>query len=143
MGKYAVVAASLVLAIPGPLQAQDRAYRSPPPAECDAHRHHPDERCVCDHYADFYAPVAPWNLTRSGGPGVRVRGRPMVIPSGRVDIQGPPIYVEAPPIRIEAPQIYLHAPEVHVRPSEVTVEPPEIHYVGCPDNRPCEQPSRP
>jgi hypothetical protein len=61
-----------------------------------------------------------------------------VIDSGRIDIQGPPIYVEAPPIRIRAPQIYLRAPEVHVRPSDVTVEPPEIHFSGCEGLIECE-----
>ncbi len=64
---------------------------------------------------------------------------PVTIPSGRIDIQGPPIYVEAPPIRIQAPQIYLHAPDVHVRPADVTVEPPEIHFTGCEDGRDCER----
>lgn len=137
--KCAIVLASLALAAPGAVSAAEVAvpHDPPPGPDCDEHRHHPDDACVCDHYADFYGPVAPWRVSLPGGPGIRVRGRPVVIPSGRVDIQGPPIYVEAPPIRIQAPQIYLHAPDVHVRPSDVTVEPPEIHYVGCPDGQPC------
>jgi len=93
---------------------------------------------VCDYEVDFYNPSTPWHVVRAGGPGIRIRGRPITIASGRIDIQGPPIYVEAPPIRIQAPQIYLHAPEVHVRPSDVTVEPPEIHFSGCEDGRDCE-----
>ena len=137
--KCAIVLASLALAAPGTVSAAEVAvpHDPPPGPDCDEHRHHPDDACVCDPYADFYGPVAPWRVSLPGGPGIRVRGRPVVIPSGRVDIQGPPIYVEAPPIRIQAPQIYLHAPDVHVRPSDVTVEPPEIHYVGCPDGQPC------
>ncbi|PHY12432.1 hypothetical protein CSW58_12650 [Caulobacter sp. B11] len=49
---------------------------------------------------------------------MRVYGRPITIASGRVDIQGPPVYVEAPPIRIAAPQIYLQPPGSHRSPVE-------------------------
>lgn len=122
----------------GTAAAQDR-YGSPPPPPCrDGGPRDSYGVCICDYEVNFYNPTAPWNVVRAGGPGIRIRGRPVTIASGRIDIQGPPIYVEAPPIRIQAPQIYLHAPEVHVRPSDVTVEPPEIHFTGCPDGRDCE-----
>jgi hypothetical protein len=117
--------------------AQDR-YNSPPPPCRDGGPRDSYGVCVCDYEVNFYNPSTPWNVVRAGGPGIRIRGRPVTIASGRIDIQGPPIYVEAPPIRIQAPQIYLHAPEVHVRPSDVIVEPPEIHFSGCEDGRNCE-----
>lgn len=128
-----VAAAGALLALPGAALAQQSSQygHSPAPRDCREHAHHPNDPCACQHEAVFYHPVAPWNVSVSGGPGVRVYGRPMYVPSGRVDIQAPPVWVEAPPIRIAAPQIYLRAPDVHVRPSEVTVEPPQIHYVGC------------
>lgn len=97
---------------------------------------------MCDYEVNWYNTPRPWHVVRAGGPGVRIRGRPVIIDSGRIDIQGPPIYVEAPPIRIRAPQIYLRAPEVHVRPSDVIVEPPEIHFSGCEGLIECE-PVRP
>ena len=131
MKTFAMIAASLMLATPGAAGAEVLPVASPD--DCRDHAHNPNDPCACQHEAIFYQPVAPWHVSRPGGPGVRVYGRPVVIPSGRVDIQGPPVWVEAPPIRIAAPQIYLHAPDVHVRPSEVTVEPPEVHYVGCED----------
>ena len=130
----------------GTTVAQDRSYGPPPPPPCcvppppcrDGGPRDAYGVCVCDYEVDFYRPTTPWTVVRAGGPGVRVRGRPVTIASGRIDIQGPPIYVEAPPIRIQAPQIYLHAPEVHISPSDVTVEPPEIHFSGCEDGRECE-----
>ena len=130
----------------GTTVAQDRGYGPPPPPPCcvppppcrDGGPRDAYGVCVCDYEVDFYRPTTPWTVVRAGGPGVRVRGRPVTIASGRIDIQGPPIYVEAPPIRIQAPQIYLHAPEVHIRPSDVTVEPPEIHFSDCEDLHECE-----
>ena len=139
--KHIVIAAvSALLATAGSAGttvAQDR-YGSPPPPCRDGGPRDSYGVCVCDYEVDFYNPSTPWHVVRVGGPGIRIRGRPITIASGRIDIQGPPIYVEAPPIRIQAPQIYLHAPEVHVRPSDVTVEPPEIHFSGCEDGRDCE-----
>ncbi len=139
--KHIVIAAvSALLATAGSAGttiAQDR-YDSPPPPCRDGGPRDSYGVCVCDYEVDFYNPSTPWHVVRAGGPGIRVRGRPITIASGRIDIQGPPIYVEAPPIRIQAPQIYLHAPEVHVRPSDVTVEPPEIHFSGCEGGRECE-----
>jgi hypothetical protein len=93
---------------------------------------------LCDYEVNWYNNPRPWHVVSAGGPGVRVRGRPVTIESGRIDIQGPPVYVEAPPIRIRAPQIYLRAPEVHIRPSDVTVEPPEIHFSDCEGVIECE-----
>jgi len=123
----------------GTTVAQDRGYGSPPPPPCrDGGPRDTYGICLCDYEVNFYNPSTPWHVVRAGGPGIRIRGRPVTIASGRIDIQGPPIYVEAPPIRIQAPQIYLRAPEVHVRPSDVIVEPPEIHFEGCPDGRDCE-----
>ena len=123
----------------GTTVAQDRGYGSPPPPPCrDGGPRDSYGVCLCDYEVNFYNPSTPWHVVRAGGPGIRIRGRPVTIASGRIDIQGPPIYVEAPPIRIQAPQIYLRAPEVHVRPSDVIVEPPEIHFEGCPDGRDCE-----
>ncbi len=121
----------------GTTVAQDRGYAPPPPCRDGGPRDSAGV-CLCDYEVNFYNPTTPWHVVRAGGPGIRIRGRPITIASGRIDIQGPPIYVEAPPIRIQAPQIYLHAPEVHVRPSDVTVEPPEIHFSGCEDGRDCE-----
>ena len=121
----------------GTTVAQDRGYAPPPPCRDGGPRDSAGV-CLCDYEVNFYNPTTPWHVVRAGGPGIRIRGRPITIASGRIDIQGPPIYVEAPPIRIQAPQIYLHAPEVHVRPSDVTVEPPEIHFSGCEDGRECE-----
>ena len=128
-----VAAAGALLLLPAPALAQQHSrYDSPPPpADCRDHAHTPNDSCTCQHEADFYRPVQPWSVSYSGGPGIRIYGRPVLVPSGRIDIQAPPVWVDAPPIRIAAPQIYLRAPDVHVRPSEVTVEPPEIHYVGC------------
>lgn len=94
--------------------------------------------CLCTRAVVFYGPTAPYGDIRVRAPGVRVYGTPVVVPSGRIDIQGPPVYVDAPPIHIEAPQIYLHRPEVYVRPSTVTVEPPEIHFTGCAAGETCE-----
>jgi hypothetical protein len=91
----------------------------------------------------FYGPTAPWGTIRVRAPGVRVYGTPVVVPTGRIDIQGPPVYVDAPPIHIQAPQIYLHRPEVFVRPSSVTVAPPEIHFTGCAEGERCEPAPRP
>lgn len=117
--------------------AQDR-YASPPPPCRDGGPRDSYGTCICDYGPyDFYNPSTPWHVVRAGGPGIRIRGRPVTIASGRIDIQGPPIYVEAPPIRIQAPQIYLRAPEVHIRPSDVIVEPPEIHFSGCENGRDC------
>jgi hypothetical protein len=135
-----VAAGALLLATTGgagSAVAQDR-YGPPSPPCRDGGPRDSYGVCVCDYEADFYNPPAPWHVVRAGGPGIRIRGRPITIASGRIDIQGPPIYVEAPPIRIQAPQIYLRAPEVHVRPADVIVEPPEIHFEGCPDGRDCE-----
>jgi hypothetical protein len=134
----------------GTTVAQDRSYGPPPPPPCcvppppcrDGGPRDAYGVCVCDYEVDFYRPTTPWTVVRAGGPGVRVRGRPVTIASGRIDIQGPPIYVEAPPIRIQAPQIYLHAPEVHISPSDVTVEPPEIHFSDCEDLHECAPVSR-
>jgi len=107
----------------------------PPPGPID---------CLCTSLETFYVPTAPWADIRVRAPGVRVYGTPVVVPSGRIDIQGPPVYVDAPPIRIAAPQIYLHRPEVYVRPSTVTVEPPEVHFSGCETGERCEPaPPRP
>ena len=117
----------------GTAASQDR-YGAPPPCR-DGGPRDGYGVCLCDYEVNFYNPSTPWHVVRAGGPGIRIRGRPVTIASGRIDIQGPPIYVEAPPIRIQAPQIYLRAPEVHVRPSDVIVEPPEIHFEGCPDGR--------
>lgn len=123
----------------GSTAAQDRSGHHPPPPPCwDGGPRDSYGVCLCDYEANFYNPSTPWHVVRAGGPGIRIRGRPVTIASGRIDIQGPPIYVEAPPIRIQAPQIYLRAPEVHIRPSDVIVEPPEIHFSGCPDGRDCE-----
>lgn len=121
----------------GSTAAQDRSGHHPPPCR-DGGPRDSYGVCLCDYEANFYNPSTPWHVVRAGGPGIRIRGRPVTIASGRIDIQGPPIYVEAPPIRIQAPQIYLRAPEVHIRPSDVIVEPPEIHFSGCPDGRDCE-----
>ncbi len=130
----------------GTTVAQDRYGSPPPPPPPGCHDGGPRDSygtCLCDYEVNFYNPSTPWHVVRAGGPGIRIRGRPVTIASGRIDIQGPPIYVEAPPIRIQAPQIYLHAPEVHVRPSDVIVEPPEIHFSGCPAGGDCEPVSAP
>lgn len=127
-------AATALLASAGSAVAQDRYGTRPPPPPptgCPDHDHHPGDGCPCEREVTFYNPSTPWSVTRSGGPGIRIYSRPVVIQSGRVDIQSPPIWVEAPPIRIAPTQIYLHAPDVHVRPSDVTVDPPEIHFEGC------------
>jgi hypothetical protein len=99
--------------------------------------------CLCTRAVVFYGPTAPWGTIRVRAPGVRVYGTPVVVPTGRIDIQGPPVYVDAPPIHIQAPQIYLHRPEVFVRPSTVTVAPPEIHFTGCAEGERCEPAPRP
>lgn len=99
--------------------------------------------CLCTRAVVFYGPTAPWPDIRIRAPGVRVYGTPVVVASGRIDIQGPPVYVDAPPIHIQAPQIYLHRPEVYVRPSTVTVEPPEVHFSGCAEGERCEPAPRP
>ncbi len=156
MKNIAIAAAGALLALAGSAgtsAAQDRGYgpSSPPPRPAPAYccdNPPPPCRdggardqygvCLCDYEVNWYTPTRPWNVVLAGGPGVRIRGRPVVVESGRIDIQGPPIYVEAPPIRIRAPQIYLRAPEVHIRPSDVTVEPPEIHYSGCEGLIECE-----
>lgn len=98
--------------------------------------------CVCTRVVTFYGPPSTYGNITVRAPGVRVYGAPVVVPSGRIDIQGPPVYVDAPPIRVQAPQIYLHRPDVYVRPSSVTVEPPEIHFTGCDEGERCE-PARP
>ena len=105
-------------------------YGPPPPG--------PGPDCLCTRVVVFYGPTAPWGDIHVRAPGVRVYGTPVVVPSGRIDIEGPPVYVDAPPIHIEAPQIYLHRPQVYVRPSTVTVEPPEVHFTGCADGERCE-----
>lgn len=112
-------------------------YGPPPPPPP------PPVDCLCTHTAVFYTPTPPYGDIRVRAPGVRVYGTPVVIPAGRIDIQGPPVYVDAPPIHIQAPQIYLHRPEVFVRPSTVTVEPPEVHFTGCADGERCEPAPRP
>jgi len=134
----------MLLATAGAASAQDRySYASPaspspaPGHGCHETPHTPGDDCLCDREVTFYVQPGGWNTINVRAPGVRVYGRPITIASGRVDIQGPPVYVEAPPIRIAAPQIYLHRPEVIVRPSQVTVEPPQIHFTGCEDGRPC------
>ncbi len=137
----------------GSAVAQDRGYGPPPPPPppppaycCDnppppCRDGGPRDQygvCLCDYEVNWYRPSTPWHVVRAGGPGVRIRGRPVTVASGRIEIQGPPIYVEAPPIRIQAPQIYLRAPEVHIRPSDITVEPPEIHFSDCEGLHECE-----
>lgn len=143
MKKTLVLAASVILAgvgFSGAANAQDRGRGTPPPVAhgCDEHPHTPGDPCVCEREVTFYNPGAPWNISVSGGPGIRIYSRPVYVPSGRIDIQGPPIWVEAPPITVAPAQIYLHAPDVHVRPSDVTVAPPEVHYLGCDGSTTCE-----
>ncbi|MDP1630785.1 MAG: hypothetical protein Q8L66_05135 [Caulobacter sp.] len=106
-------------------------YGPPPPSG-------PPADCLCTRSVVFYGPTAPYGNINVRAPGVRVYGTPISVPTGRIDIQGPPVYVDAPPIHIQAPQIYLQRPQVYVRPSNVTVDPPEIHFVGCADGERCE-----
>lgn len=138
--KTVVIAAGLVLASAGAASAQDASRGGPAPVYhgCDEHEHGPGDPCVCEREVTFYNPGRPWNISVSGGPGIRIYSRPVYVPSGRIDIQGPPIWVEAPPITVAPAQIYLHAPDVHVRPSDVTVAPPEVHYLGCDGSTTCE-----
>lgn len=110
----------------------------PPPPPAYSHPGLPPVDCLCTRTVSFYGVTPGYGDIRVNAPGVRVYGEPVVIPSGRIDIQGPPVYVEAPPVRVAAPQIYLHRPEVIVRPSAVTVEAPEIHYGACAEGSRCE-----
>ena len=139
--KYILIAGvGALLMSAGNAGAQDRyGYDRPQMVrDCpDESYHRPEDGCLCDKEAVFYRPTGPWADIRVQSPGVRVYGRPVCVASGRIDIQGPPVYVDAPPVRIAAPQIYLHRPQVYVRPSEVTVEPPQIHYSGCEDGTTC------
>lgn len=75
---------------------------SPPPGP-------PVDDCLCTRPVVFYGPTTGWGDIRVAAPGVRVFGEPVVVPSGRIDIQGPPVYVDAPPVRVAAPQIDLPA----------------------------------
>ena len=94
--------------------------------------------CLCTRAVVFYGPTSSWGDIRVRAPGVRVYGTPVEVATGRIDIQGPPVYVDAPPIHIQAPQIYLQRPQVYVRPSTVTVDAPEIHFSGCAEGERCE-----
>ena len=113
-------------------------YLPTKPRDCVEPAHNPADDCLCDREVVFYRPGTGWGNITVRSPGVRVYGRPVYVASGRIDIQGPPVYVDAPPVRIAAPQIYLHRPQVYVRPSDVTVEPPQIHYTGCEDGSDCK-----
>ncbi|NQE63119.1 hypothetical protein [Caulobacter sp. RHG1] len=121
---------------PPPPPSYGAGYPPPPPAY--SHPGLPPVDCLCTRNVSFYGVTPGYGDIRVNAPGVRVYGEPVVIPSGRIDIQGPPVYVEAPPVRVAAPQIYLHRPEVVVRPSAVTVEAPEIHYGACAEGSRCE-----
>lgn len=139
MYKSIIGAAFAALATFGVANADDQgAYGPPAPWHGCSETPHPDgSPCACEQERVFYQPGLAWAVNHSGGPGVHVYSRPVDVPSGRIDIQGPPIYVEAPPIRVAPVQIYLHAPDVRVRPSTVTVAPPIVNYTGCEDGRAC------
>jgi hypothetical protein len=127
----------------GIASARDPYGPPPPPPPGGGYGGGSSIDCLCTRAVVFYGPTAPWGDIRVRAPGVRVYGTPVVVPTGRIDIQGPPVYVDAPPIHIQAPQIYLHRPDVFVRPSTVTVAPPEIHFTGCAEGERCEPAPRP
>ena len=59
----------------------------PPPSSID---------CLCTRAVVFYGPTSSWGDIRVRAPGVRVYGAPVEVATGRIDIQGPPVYVDAP-----------------------------------------------
>jgi hypothetical protein len=139
MKRSVILAFATLLASAGAASAQQ--YAGPPPAPWHgcAETPHPDGGpCGCSVEGVFYRPGLSWSVKHAGGPGVRVYSRPVYVPSGRIDIEGPPIWVEAPPVRVAPTQIYLHPPVVHVRPSDVTVEPPQVNFVPCAEGEACK-----